>query len=77
MSCESTRGIFDSHVAFKQPTACEGPAGDMPDAIVDVLEAAIFPDAGDGNVDPLTVLTDATVGADVAHLEAVGILERW
>jgi hypothetical protein len=32
-------------MAFEQPTACERAAVDMPDAIVDVLEAPIFSDA--------------------------------
>lgn len=62
---------------FEQPTECEWAEIDMPDAIVDCLAADICPGTGDGDVDPLAVLLDATIRADVARLEAVGILERW
>jgi hypothetical protein len=46
VSCESTIGIFDAQVAFEQPAECERAEGDIPDAIVDVLEADIFANAG-------------------------------
>ena len=77
MSFESTIGIFDAHVSFEQPAEFEWAEGDIPDAIIDFLETDIFPGAGGGDVDPLTVPPDAPIGTDVAHLEAVGILERW
>src|SRR5215218_4750422 len=64
-------------MSFEQPTEFEWAEIDIPDAIVDFLEADIFPGTGDGDVDPLAVPPDATIGADVAHLEAVGIRERW
>jgi hypothetical protein len=76
VSFQSTIGIFDAHMSFEQPTELEWAEIDMPDAIVDVLEADIFPGTGDGDVDPVAVPPDATVGADVAHLEAVGLRER-
>jgi len=38
--------------------------------------AALVP-IDDGDVDPLAVPPDATVGADVAHLEVIGMFERW
>jgi hypothetical protein len=46
VSCESPRGIFEAHVSFEQPAACAGSEGDIPDAIVDVLEAEVFAHAG-------------------------------
>jgi hypothetical protein len=46
VSFQSTVDIFDAHVSFEEPAACEGSAGDIPDAIVDVLEADIGLNAG-------------------------------
>jgi hypothetical protein len=46
VSCASPIDIFEAHVSFEQPAACERSKGDMPDAIVDVLEADIFACAG-------------------------------
>src|SRR5919108_2943574 len=66
-----------AYTAMSQLPEFEGSEGDIPDAIVDVLEAGIFADAGDGDVDPLTVPTDAAIGADGAYLEAVGVRKRW
>jgi hypothetical protein len=77
VSCESTIGILDPPIAFEEPTEFEGSEVDVPHAIVDVLEADICPGTGDGDVDPWIVPPYATIGADVAHLEAVGRLERW
>jgi hypothetical protein len=77
MAVQSTIGIFDAYVAFEQPTEFQRSAVDMPDARIDCLEADVFPGTGGGDVDPLMVPPDATVGADIAHLEAVGVLERW
>jgi hypothetical protein len=64
-------------MAFEQPPELEGSEVYIPDPIVNVLKATIFADADVGNVDPLMVPTDATIGADVASLEAVRVLERW
>jgi hypothetical protein len=53
------------------------PEDDIPDAIVDVLEANTFSDAAEADGEPLTVPPYAPVGDDLAHLEPVGICERW
>ena len=63
-------------MAFEPPTECEGAEVDIPDAIIDFFEADIGSDADVGDVDPLMVPTDASVGTDVAHLEAVRIFQR-
>jgi hypothetical protein len=55
VSCKSPIGLCDAPMAFEQPTACEEPERDMPDAIVDVLEADIRPGTGDGDVAPWAV----------------------
>jgi hypothetical protein len=47
----------------------------MPDTIVNVLKADICTDADVCDVDPWMVPTDATIGADVADLEAVRIFQ--
>jgi hypothetical protein len=46
VSCESTRGIFNAHAAFEPPAACEWSEVDIPDAIIDFLEADIGSNAG-------------------------------
>jgi hypothetical protein len=46
VSCGSSIGIFDAHVSFEQPAECERSEVDILDALVDVLEADIFPNAG-------------------------------
>jgi hypothetical protein len=56
-------------MAFEQSPEFEWSEVDIPDAIVDVLEAAICSDAGDSNVDPLTVPPDATNGSSFAGIE--------
>jgi hypothetical protein len=60
-------------VPFEEPAEFEGSKGDIPDAIVDLLEADVFANADVGDVDPLPVSPDAPVGTDVAHFEAVRI----
>jgi len=64
-------------MSFEQPTEFQGSEGDIPDAIIDLLKADICPGTGGGDVAPSMVPPDAPVGADIAHLEAVGVLERW
>lgn len=76
VSCESTIGLFAAPVVFEPPTACERAAGDLPDALVDGLEADRCPGPGNGDVDPWAVPPEATVGADGAHRDAVGRRER-
>jgi hypothetical protein len=77
VACELTIRILDAHMAFEPSPELEGAEGDVPDPIIDVLEADIAPGASDGDVDPLAVPLYAPGGADVAHLEAVGIVKRW
>lgn len=46
MSCQSTIDIFNAPVPFEEPAEFEGSEGDMPNALVDLLEADIFPNTG-------------------------------
>jgi hypothetical protein len=46
VSFQSTVDIFAAPVAFEEPVACEGSAGDLPDASVDRLEAHLVAHAG-------------------------------
>ncbi len=48
----------------------------VPDSVVDLLEPHVFPGTDDRDVDPLRVPAYPAVGADVAHLEAIGVFER-
>jgi transposase len=50
---------------------------DIPHPVVDLLQPHVLADAHGGDVDPGVLLpADAAVGAHVAHLEPIGILER-
>jgi hypothetical protein len=42
---QSTRGIFDAHMTFEEPTEFEGSEVDIPDPVVNFLEADICSDA--------------------------------
>ena len=42
MSFQSTVDIFNAHLSFEEPAEFEGSEVDIPDAIIDLLEADIF-----------------------------------
>src|SRR5258705_999143 len=73
---QSAIRILDAHVPLEQPAEPQGPEVHIPDAVVDLLEADILAHAHRGDVDPAAIPPNAAVGADVAHLEAIGIFER-
>ena len=60
---------------FEQASEFGWPKIDIPDASIDFFEADILASTGNRDVDPLGVPANPTVGADVAHLEAIGIFE--
>jgi hypothetical protein len=47
--------ILDAHVPLEQPAEAQGPEGDVPDAVVDRLEADVLADADRGDVDPAVI----------------------
>jgi hypothetical protein len=61
---------------LKQPTACEGPEGDVPPTLVNRLEPDVLAGTADGDVHPLVIPLYAPVGTDVADFETVGVL-KW
>ena len=69
-------GILDPQVLFEQAPELQGAKVDRPDAVVNLLEADVLPNAGDAHVDPPPVPPDPAIGADVAGLEVGGIRER-
>ena len=69
-----TVGIFDLHEALVQAAELERSEVDVPETVIDFLEANLFAGTGDGDVEPVTAPANAAVGADVADFEAVG---RW
>jgi hypothetical protein len=54
-----------------------GPKQTFQRAVVDLFEADILACAHDAHVDPAAIPADPTVGADVADLEPIGVIERW
>ena len=46
---------------------------DVPQAVIDGLQAQVLADESAADVDPLLSPADAAVGADVAHLKAIGV----
>ena len=61
---------------FKQPTAREGPAGDVPHTRLNFFEAAVLAGTAEGDVNPRTIPPKAPVGTDIADFETVGVL-KW
>src|SRR2546425_1309937 len=66
-------GILNFRVALVQTAKLKWPEVHVPDAVVDFLKANVLADAHGGDVDPAALPTDAAVGADVAHFEAIRI----
>jgi hypothetical protein len=73
VSFQSTIGIFDAQMPFKQPTEFEGPEVDVPHTIVNLLAPDVLAGTADGDVNPLAISPNAPVGTDVADFETVGV----
>src|SRR3990170_2909309 len=74
---QTSVGILDAHLALVQASELQWPEVDAPDAVVDLLQPHVLADAHAGDVDPGALLpANAAVGAHVAHLESIGVLER-
>jgi hypothetical protein len=73
----STRGLFTAPMAFEPPPEREGAEGHLPDPLVTFRTAHRVAAADVGNVAPLMAPTEAPMGADVAHREAVRARQRW
>ena len=76
MAPESPELVFNFHVPFVEAAEFEGSEVDVPDSVVDLLEADILANAHDAHVHPGSVPADTAVGTDVTHLEAIRVLER-
>src|SRR2546428_12516259 len=63
-------------MALEQAPELERPVVDIPDPIVDLLQAHVLTDADGRDVHPAAVPSDAAIRADVAHVEAIGIFQR-
>src|SRR6266478_1474301 len=67
--------VLNPHMALAQTAEAQRPKVDVPDPVVDLLEADVFADADRGDVDPAAVPAHASIGADVPHLEPIRVLE--
>ncbi len=76
MSFESTILVLDAHRAFMESAELQGAEIDVPDTVVDFFQADVLSGADGGDIDPTRVPANAAVGADIADLEAIRILER-
>jgi hypothetical protein len=74
-SCQSTLGIFDAPMPFKQSIECEGPEGDVPHTSVNLFEPDVRAGTADGDVTPRAIPPHVPVGTDVAAFETVGVLK--
>jgi hypothetical protein len=52
-------------VSLMEPAECERAEVDVPDAIVDFLQAHILPGADGGDSDPVRVPADAAIGTGI------------
>jgi hypothetical protein len=76
VSFQSTIGIFDTPMPFKQPTEVEGCAVDVPPTLGNLLEPDGLAGPAAGDVHPLGIPPKAPVGTDGADFETVGVL-KW
>src|SRR5215510_164602 len=74
---ESPVLILDSHVPLAQAAEPQRPKVDVPESVVNFLQSYVFSDAHGGDVHPPTVPSNTSIGADVPHLETIGVLKRW
>jgi hypothetical protein len=77
VSCQSPRGIFAAPVPCKQPTAWEGPEGDVPHPRVNRLEPDVLAGPAAGDVHPRVLPPTAPVGTAVADVDTVGVRKGW
>ena len=63
-------------MALEQAPELERPVVDIPDPIVDLLQAHVLTNADGRDVYPAAVPSDAAIRADVAHVEPIGIFQR-
>jgi len=67
---QSTIGILDTAVALQETTQLEGSEVDIPNTVIELHVVA----GTDGrDIDPVVFPTDTAVGADVTHLETIGV----
>src|SRR5207253_4387697 len=65
---QSAIRVFDPHMALEQAPELERPVVDIPDPIVDLLQAHVLTNADGRDVYPAAVPSDAAIRADVAHV---------
>src|SRR5262245_10257780 len=75
LSIEAPVGVFDLHLALKEPSELERAEVDVPHTVVDLFEPYVFANAGRGDIDPRLVPANAALGADIAHFEPIGIFD--
>src|SRR5438876_10908774 len=67
--------VLNPQVALAQTAEPQRPKVDVPDPVIDLLQAHVFAHADGGDVHPSAVPPNASVGAHVADFEAVRVLE--
>lgn len=75
LALQSPVGILDSHAPLQEPSQLQRSKIEVPDAVINLLEADVLAGAGDRDVHPVAFPTDAAIGAHVAHFEAVGVFQ--
>ncbi len=76
MAPEAAVSIFDAHIFFAETTEFEWTKIQVPNNVVDFLEADILSGAGNADVDPSTVPADTSIVADKASFEMRRVLKR-
>jgi hypothetical protein len=72
---QSTKCILDSHVFFKQSSQFEWSERNVPNPIIDFFKANVFTDTDGGDVYPSFTPSYSAISTNVAHFEAIGLLE--
>ena len=63
-------------MTLQEATELERTEVDIPDAVVDLFQAYVVAGTDGRDIDLVVFPTDATIGADVTHLEAIRIFQR-
>jgi len=72
---QSAELVLNLHVSLDKATELERPEVNIPDSVVDFLDAHALAHADDGDIEPAAFPASAAVGADVAHFESIGVLK--
>ena len=73
---QSTVFVLDGEEPLVEPAQHDGPEGDLPQPVVDLVEGDVLLGEHVAHVDPVVLPADAAVATDAPHRALRGVLER-